>query len=156
MITGHKHLVKCRCILPQFKKVDPPPPHHFPVFSIVGEDNKVVSKYAQCNNCGIIHRVIDFCTSEMVVGKENMNSIVKIEDIKCFLNPNFVTILEANSSDLATWECIKFIVENKRWGEFVVLTSEQDGEEINGKYMRILSDSLCQIETFNRSVGVVK
>lgn len=155
MNRGQKHLIKCRCVLPQFKKLENPPPHQFIVFSVVKDDGDVVVKYSQCNNCGIIHRVIDICKSEILPSKENMGSLIKIEDIKSSLHSNFVNVLEANSADLATWEAVQFILENKKWGEFVVLTTETEGEEIHGKYIRILGESLCKIETFSRSSGLL-
>lgn len=155
MSRGQKHLVKCRCVLPQFKKLENPPPHQFVVFSILNDDGSVVIKYAQCNNCGIIHRVIDVCKSEIMSSKEHMNSLLKIEDIKPSLHANISNMLEVNSADLATWEAVQFIIENKRWGEFVVMTTETEGDEITGKYARILGDSLCKVETFARSSGLI-
>jgi hypothetical protein len=85
-----------------------------------------------------------------------MNSLIKIEDIKPSLHPNFVGILESSQADLATWESVQFIVENKQWGQFVVLTNDSEGEEIHGKYIKILGESMCKVETFMRSTGVVK
>jgi hypothetical protein len=89
-----------------------------------------------------------------VTGKEHMTSIIQIEDIKNSLHQNFVNILEGNSADLPTWEAVQFIVENKKWGEFVVLVTETEGEEITGKYIRILGDTMCKVETFTRNVVV--
>jgi len=156
MIHGQKHLIKCRCVLPQFKRLENPPVHQFIVFSVIQEDETVKTRYSQCNNCGVVHKIIDVCKSEIVSGKENMNSLIKIEDIKPSLHPNFVGILESSQADLATWESVQFIVENKQWGQFVVLTHDSEGEEIHGKYIRILGESICKVETFMRSTGVVK
>ena len=156
MIHGQKHLIKCRCVLPQFKRLENPPVHQFIVFSVIQEDETVKPRYSQCNNCGVVHKVVDVCKSEIVGGKENMNSLIKIEDIKPSLHPNFVGILESSQADLATWESVQFIVENKQWGQFVVLTNDSEGEEIHGKYIRILGESMCKVETFMRSTGVVK
>lgn len=154
-MRGQKHLVKCRCVLPQYKKLKDPPPHQFIVFSVVKDDGDVVVKYAQCNNCGIIHRVTNVCNSEIVIGKEYMNSLIKIEDIKASLAPNFINVLEANFADLPTWEATQFIIENKRWGDFVVLNSENEGGEIHGKYLRILGETLCKVESFTRTTGII-
>ena len=154
MSIGQKHLVKCRCVLPQFKNLQNPPAHKFVVFSIVKDDGDVVIKYSQCNNCGVIHRVTNVCTSEIVTGKEHMASIVQIEDIKNSLHQNFVNVLEGNSAELPTWEAVQFIVENKKWGEFVVLVTETEGEEITGKYIRILGETMCKVETFTRNMVV--
>lgn len=152
-MKGQKHLIKCRCFLPQFKNLKNPPVHQFIVFSII-ENDVVKVKFSQCNNCGLIHKVIDICKSEILSTKENMSSLIKVEDIRNSLNTNFVNILETNFADIATWEATQFIVENKLWGEFVVLTSEQQEDKIYGKYIRVLSESLCKVETFDRSNGV--
>lgn len=155
MPKGQKHIVKCRCVLPQYKKLEAPPQHRFVVFSIINDDETIVVKYAQCNNCGLIHKVTDICTSEILKTKENMSSIIKIEDIKPSIHPNFSNILEVNSCDIATWEAVQFIVESKRWGDFVVLNNEAEGDEVHGKYIRILGESLCKVEPFSRSSGII-
>ena len=132
-----------------------PPAHQFIVFSKIDDQGEVVTKYAQCNNCGIIHRVVDSCKSEIQAGKENMNSIVKVEDLRHSIHTNFCAILDTNNADLATWEAVQFIVENKQWGGFVVLTTDTEGDEIHGKYLRILGETLCKVESFTRTVGKV-
>lgn len=154
MKIGQKHLVKCRCVLPQFKNQEKPQVHQFVVFSVI-EDDVVQQKYAQCNNCGLIHKITDVCTSEIQNGKENMSSLITIDDIKCSLHQNLINLLEINKADLPTWEAVNFIIENKQWGNFVVITKDQEGEEIHGKYIRILGDSLFKVENFSRSTGVV-
>jgi len=154
LTTGQKHLIKCRCVLPQFKNRETPPAHKFVVFSVI-EEEKVVPKYCQCNNCGVIHKVIDICQSEIQNGKEHMNSLIKIEDIKHSIHQNFSSILESNSADLPSWEAVQFIVENKQWGQIVVLTTDRDGEEIHGKYIRVLGEALCKVESFTRNSGIV-
>lgn len=151
MLRGQRHLVKCRCTLPQYKVFPNPPPHQFVVFSVVNEtDNTVVPKYAQCNNCGIVHRVIDICKSDILSGKEEMNSILKVEDIKLSLPPNLTDILERNNVDLATWEQAQFILENKQWGNFVILAQEEESGTRQGKYVRIMSETFFKVESFTR------
>ena len=152
---GHKHLVKCRCVLPQYKNLPLPIQHKFVVFSQISDNEDVIVKYAQCNNCGIIHRITNICVSEIVSGKDHMNSLISIDDIRATLPTNFIQVLEASSADLATWEAVQFIVENKKWGEFVVLSSEFDDGETCGKYIRIFGETLCKIETFIRSSGII-
>ena len=154
LIVGQKHLIKCRCVLPQFKNNENPPAHRFVVFSII-EDEKVSTKYAQCNNCGVIHKVTDICTSEIQSGKEHMGSIISIEDIRLSISKNLSSVLEANSVDLPTWEAVQFVVDNKQWGQIVVLTTDRDGDEIHGKYIRILGESLFKVESFVRNSGVI-
>jgi hypothetical protein len=154
-MRGQRHLVKCRCVLPQFKGITSPPQHQFLVFSIVNEDDTIQVKYSQCNNCGIIHKVKDICTSDILPGKENMGSIVKIEDIKTSLPSNLIDILERNNCDLPAWEQAQFILENKQWGNFVILAQEEEAGTKQGKYVRIMSETFFKIESFVREDIVV-
>lgn len=150
-MRGQKHLIKCRCVLPQFKGVVDPPAHQFIVFSVLREeDDEVQVKYSQCNNCGIIHKVTDICKSEILSGKEVMKSIVKVEDIKSSLPTNLVDILERNNCDLPIWEQAQFIIENKQWGNFVILTQEEESGTKQGKYVRIMSETFFKVESFSR------
>lgn len=146
-----KHLVTCRCVLPQFKRSPNPPQHQFVVFSVVGDDNNVVPKYAQCNNCGIIHRVVEINRSEVIQGKEMMGSIPTVEDIKLGLPDKLGAMLEANSADLPTWEAVQHLYRTKQWGGFAVLTTDEDGGMKQGKYVRLLGESLFQVEAFERN-----
>lgn len=149
MKRGQKHVVKCRCVLRQFINMPNPPPHQFVVFSVV-EDDLVIPKYAQCNNCGVVHKVIDICKSEILNGKENMSSIVTIEDIKSSMPQNLTNILERSDADLSSWEQAAFILENKLWGDIVVLAQETDQNSKQGKYVRLLSDTFFKVDTFTR------
>ena len=149
-MRGQKHLVKCRCVLPQFKGRVDPPVHHFVVFSVINENDSVKTKYAQCNNCGAVHKVTDICTSEIIANKESMASIVDVNDIKASLPSNLVNILERNNADLPSWENAAFILENKQWGEIVVLNQEEEAGTRQGKYVQIMSDTFFKIETFGR------
>jgi hypothetical protein len=148
--NGQKHLVKCRCVLQQYKSLLNPPQHQFVVFSKMLNEDTVVSKYAQCNNCGIIHKVTNICTSEIIAGKESMQSIVSIDDIRATLPPNLANILDRNNVDLPTWEQAQFILENKQWGNFVILSQDEDAGTKQGKYLRILGETLFNIETYSR------
>ena len=156
MAMGIKHLVTCRCTLPQFKRHPKPPMHQFTVFSVIGDDDKIVPKYAQCNNCGIIHRIVEINRSEIISGKESMSSIVKVEDIRPTLPPRLTDILDANDCDLPSWELAKYIYDNKRWGEFVVLASDTDAGMRSGKYLRILGENMFDVGGFEREEEVTK
>jgi hypothetical protein len=145
---GQKHLIKCRCILPQFKNKIDPPTHQFIVFSTLDDEGNPIIKFSQCNNCGIIHKITDICTSEIIGGKEQLNSIVTIDDIRSTLNINLVGILEKNMADLSTWENVKFIIENKMWGQKITLSPEsQDGLRM-GKVLTIMGDSQFKVDSF--------
>lgn len=149
MIFGQKHLIKCRCVLPQFKNRANPPQHQFVVFSTI-DDDVIKHKYVQCNNCGIIHKVVDICKSEIIPGKEMSAALITIDDVKGSLPKTLCDILESSSTDLPTWEHAQFIHENKKWGEFVVLNSEESDGSRSGKYVRILGESLFKVESYDR------
>lgn len=150
MSTGQKHLVKCRCVLPQYKKLVDPPSHRIVTFSIINDDGTVVPKFIQCPACGIVHHVIELGRSDIMINRESMMSIVTIDDIRLSLPTNLVTILDNNKADLASWEATQFIHENKKWGEFVVLTSDIEEGLRLGKYVRILGENLYKVEAFSR------
>ena len=149
MVTALKHLVTCRCILPQFKRMDDPPQHQFVVFSVIEDDGSLRVRFTQCNNCGIIHKVTEINRSE-IVAKESMASIATIDDVKLSIPPQLALVLEANDVDLSTWELAQFIIENKRWGDFVVLSTDEDAGLRQGKYVRIIGENLFKVETFTR------
>ena len=154
-MRGQRHLIKCRCVLPQFKNRQNPPVHQFMTFSIIDDNDYVITKYSQCNNCGIIHKVIDICTSEIMKGKENSSSILSIDEIKISLPKNLVDILERNNVDQSTYELANFIVENKKWGEIVILSHEEEGDVRHGKYVRVLGENLFKVDNFTREEAVI-
>jgi hypothetical protein len=125
------------------------------VFSVINDDDNVIVKFAQCNNCGIVHKITDVCTSEIIAGKEVMSSIVTVEDMKPSMPPSLVNILERNNAEISTWELAQFIIEQKQWGSIVVLTQEEDAGQRQGKYVRIMSDTFFKVETFTRDEVVV-
>ena len=152
MPRGQKHLITCRCFLPQFKRAKDPQLHKFVVFSVINDDDTVVQKNAQCPNCAMVHRVIDICRS-VVLGKDETRSVVTINDIKASLPEKLVDILEGNDADLPTWEAAQFNHENKNWGSFVVLSTDTVDGEKTGKILKILGENLFKVEAFSRSEG---
>lgn len=148
MKNAEKHLIQCHCILPQYRNRPEPVFHKFTVFSILEGDN-VVEKLSQCPNCGVLHKIVDICKSEIASGKDEAKSIIQIEDIKISLPNKLVEILEAYSSDLPVWEHAQFIIDEKRWGEKVRLTYEENEEISSAKFLlfnaedqyRIVADS---------------
>ena len=127
-----------------------PPQHQFLVFSVIDENDLTICKYSQCNNCGVVHKVTDICKSEIMTGKENMSSIMTVDDIKQNLPSNLVDILERNNAELPVWEQASFILENEQWGSFIILSHDSDGDTKQGKYVRVMSSTFFKIETFTR------
>lgn len=151
MHKGFKHLIKCRCILPQFKSRPDAPAHQFVVFSVLDDDSDSLSvHFAQCPNCGIVHKVTDVCKSEIMAGKELLSSILTLDELKSSLPGQLVAILETHYADRATFEHAKWILENQAWGDFVVISSDVIDGMKQGKYVRIISDKMFKIDNFVR------
>jgi len=87
-------------------------------------------------------------------GKEAMLSILTIDDIKSGINQSLVSILERHNCDLPTWEHTQFVIENKRWGDFIILTSDLEDDNRIIKYVRILGESLFKVDTHIRKENV--
>ena len=145
---GIKHLVECHCILPQFKKKDPPIYHKFTVYSrIVEKSEKIETKFIQCNNCNTLHKIIDLCRSEIVTGKDEYASGLTIEDMSHQLDSKLSNLLSVNNCDYATWEHVIDIIEDERWGEQVVIKREVVDEKQHVKVLKILSENKIRIKS---------
>ena len=142
-MQGIKHLVQCHCILPQFKNAVDPVFHKFAVFSVIDD-----SDTAQCNNCGIIHKVTDICKSELT-SKEDAKSLPSIEDIKFSLSSDLVRVLESYQCDIATWEHAEWIYLTKSWDQWIILAKEEDEfGDLHGKRLIFVDDGKFRIEAF--------
>lgn len=147
MATGIKHNIQCLCVLPQFRKKQNPPFHEFIVFSIIDDSNTVEPKLAQCNNCGVIHNVIDICKSEVATNREELILLSK-SDIKIMLPSPVVDLLENYDCDTPTWEHALFIVNEKKWGDFIILERNSIDEGFDGKILRFKENNRYAIEPF--------
>lgn len=147
-MKGQKHLIECHCILPQFKNSRNPVYHKFTVFSIIDDSDTIVPKIVNCNNCGVSHKVIDICKSVINTGREDSRSTRTIDDISISMQDDLKKVLTSYSCDLATWEHAEFIVENSKWGEFIVLSRESTDEGVEGKVLRFESENRYKIEPF--------
>lgn len=150
-----KHLIRCRCFLPQFKEMDPPPDHQFVVFSELNSKGLITPHYAQCNNCLIIHKVFEVGVSQ-TLKKETLMTLPTINDFKTKLPAQMVEILTEHACELHIWQEAYFILKHKLWGRFIILAKERDEDLILGKILQILGENLFNIETFERDEGYVK
>ena len=146
-MNGVKHLIQCHCILPQYKNRKDPVFHKFVAFSIVDNSDNVIHKFSKCNNCGVIHKIIDLFKSEVVHGVDESSAILTIEDLKRSLTLDLVSILETHDCDFATWEQAKFMYENKIWNNPIILTSEDIGDSSQFKILTLLDGNRVKIET---------
>ena len=144
---GIKHSIRCHCVLPQFRKMVDPPFHEFVVFSILDESDVVEPKTVQCNNCGVVHKVIDFCRSEIVSGREDCSFITK-EDLGYMLPSQVKEILNAYNCDLPTWEHCLFILQEGAWQSFVILERKENDSGTEGKLLKFHSYERFTIEPY--------
>ena len=150
---GQKHAVQCRCILPQFKKRSNPIFHEFIVFSKI-TSKQFEESFEQCNNCGIVHRIYDFCKSEIIQSKENIKTLRSISDISLGLDQDLVMLLQGVNADLATFKEVEFIIDNKICNKKILLEKENVEEYVVGKFLTLLENGRFKVEPFNYQVGV--
>ena len=156
-MKGIKHLVQCHCVLPQYRGRAEPVFHKFPVFSILSDnedDEDVIAKFSQCNNCGAIHKVIDICKSEIVPGADESSAILTIDDIKSSLPRKVSKIIESHNCSHATWEQIKFIFDNQIWDQTIVISRDTLGDSSQIKVLKISDHDNFKIETHLRQEEV--
>ena len=147
-MDGVKHLIECQCILPQYKKRENPPYHKFVVFSIVDNVDDVLEKFAQCNNCGIVHRVYDICRSEIAVGHESLSSLPTKEDFSFMLPSGVSDILNSYDCELYIWEQVSFILNHEKVGEKIIITKDEIDGKVQGKFLSYIGENRFNIEPF--------
>ena len=147
--TGIRFLIECNCILPQYKNRPDPIWHKFPVFAVINENDEVEEKYAVCNNCGVVHKIVEIGQSKVIKKEFPRNQRTK-EDIKMGIPTRLGEILSLYDPDISVWEEVEFIVENEKWGSFIPLKEENIEGKIMGKALFIKSPLLYKIEDFAR------
>jgi hypothetical protein len=83
-------------------------------------------------------------------GRENMNSILTLDEMKAGMPAQLVALLETHSVDRATWENARWILENERWGDVIILTSELADGMRQGKYVRVIGEKLFKVDNFTK------
>jgi hypothetical protein len=152
-MKGIKHLIECHCFLKVFDKSENKINHKFPVYSKLDENNNILPKLAKCNNCESLHYVYDACRSELRPGKEDLSTILTIEDIMMMLPDRINSVLTANRSDIADFEHALDIIENERWGETIVVKRSIVGEIENIKILQI--DGENKIKILNKEINTI-
>lgn len=152
-MKGIKHLIECHCFLKIFDKGEKKINHKFPVYSKLDENENVVPKLVKCNNCESLHYVYDVFKSELRPGKEDITSILNIEDIVQMLPDKISNVLTSNRADIADYEHALDIVENQLWGSMIVLKRSIVGESENVKVLQI--DSESKIKILNKEINTI-
>ena len=151
MKAGSKHLIQCHCILPQYRQRQDPPFHKFIVFGETDKDDLFVKKYVQCNNCGAIHKIIDFCKSEIMIGKDEFSMVLKKQDIIPTLPSSLVELFQSYDLDVADYECARFIIDNEQWNQSIVLQKEVEEGITTGKRLIFVSGERFKVNPFSYS-----
>ncbi len=144
-----KHAIECNCILPQYVHHKPTVFHKFVVFSVIEEDGSVCPSYAECNNCGAVHRVKEVGRS-VQIAREMSRALPKIEELKLTIPASVVAVLESYRCDLPTWQEVRFIYDEGAWGRSVILSKETDDDVVVGKFLLIISREIYKIDTFSQ------
>tara|TARA_Y100000591_G_scaffold221747_1_gene193141 strand:- start:1433 stop:1912 length:480 start_codon:yes stop_codon:yes gene_type:complete len=154
-MDGFKHLVQCHCILPQYRDRKDPVFHRFVAFSEIDNNDQVIPKNVQCNNCGVIHKVFDICKSEIIHSKEEMKTLISKKDIQLMLPNKLSDILDSYNVDIATWEQARFIFKNKKWGSHILLSRDETDYEETGKILKIIDSNefIVDLETTQKYIG---
>lgn len=147
-IEGVRHLIECHCILPQFRNRQVPVYHRFIVFSTV-DDDKVNKKLVQCNNCGILHKVVDLCKSEIAHGMEEGVSLRTINDIKLSFPQNLSDFLTQQKSDISIWEYVEFLLDNKQEKE-ITLSKDTKDDVSQLKILHVKADGTFKVKSETR------
>lgn len=155
-MRGVKHIVQCHCILPQYraKTFEETVFHKFVVFSVIDNDDKVIEKLVNCNNCGATHKIFDICKSEIVTGKEDIKSVMSIDDFKLSLPSQLFDVLKSYNLEIHDFEFSQFIIDNKKWGTTIVLSKEEVEERVEGKILNFIGPEKFRIESFARNESV--
>jgi len=146
-VPGSKHLIQCHCVLPQYRNLDSPIFHKFVVFSRINTEGSLIPSLKRCNNCGVIHKIVDFCRSEIAHGIDDSFAISSEDDMREFLSEKICKILDDNKCDLATWEQISDIITNQEWGSSVIISRQSAMGSTQMKILVINGSDSFKIDT---------
>ncbi|OUU74664.1 MAG: hypothetical protein CBC29_05925 [Methylococcaceae bacterium TMED69] len=149
-MAGVKHLIECHCVLPQFRNnLKNTQYHKFKVFSTYDQTGAIIPKFSACNNCGVIHKVIDICKSEIQVGKDS-GAVIGIDDCALLIPESILNILQNYSCELPDYEHAIDILQNEDWGQHIIVNRDEsdDGNEQFGKILKFNGPGKYSIEPF--------
>jgi len=147
MKGGIKHLVECHCYLAIYRKNQNQVLHKFPVYSKFSESGKIIEKNVKCNNCETLHTVYDIGKSYINPGKDQTQVITSKKDIEVSLNEKVSNVLKNYNCDISNWEHVLDIIEEKRWGEEVVIKRDIINEKTHVKILKIESEKNIKVKS---------
>ena len=140
-----KHMIQCHCMLPQYRNRADPVFHKFTVFGCIDDSDTLQTKYSRCNNCNAVHKVYDICKSEIMTGREEMRSIITIDDLTLQIPNDLCDVLESYDCDVPTYEYVYYVILNKAFDEEVVLSRDVLENEVIGKKLLFNKDGTASI-----------
>ena len=155
-MPGDKHLIQCHCVLPQFRKRENPVFHKFVVFSPTDSEGNVIPKIVKCNNCGVLHKVIDFCKSKIIYGVDESFAVIDIKDISPQIPENIRGILESHKCDVSTWEQVDNVIQSREWEKPVVVAKKSIAGSTQVKILFIDENLKYRIESHLRNDEINK
>lgn len=149
-----KHLIECDCILPQFQSKIPIVFHKFTVFSRLNSDTgEFIPHFAECNNCGAIHKVTEVFESTRV-NKETSPLLPKLEEIKLGLPDRLVKTLDSlKITELHIWQEVQYLVEEKKMGKVILSRETTDQKTVIFKVLLILGENLFKVDTLEEEIS---
>ena len=148
-MKGIKHLVECHCVMPQFRNNPQPQYHSFVVFSLLDDSDTAIPKHAKCNNCGVIHNVIDVCKSEILPGGQEVGAVMTKQDCGMMLPAGVKQVLETYGCEVPDWEHALYILQNEKWDDFIIIHREEtDTGDLTGKILKFLGRGNYRLEPF--------
>lgn len=145
MIDSQRHVLICRCILRQNRERRDPDKFRFTACSLIIDGECSVS-YVECPNCGVTHKVIDLCRSE-IVQSELTKLAPSLDELKASLPDKLCAILANHELDTSVWQHAVNIVTHKLWGYSIQLKRESVGTDSVVKYVQVLGESLFRVHT---------
>ena len=141
-------------MLPQYRKNPEPKYHSFVVFSLFDDSDTAIPKHARCNNCGVIHNVIDVCKSEILPGQE-IGAVMTTKDCGVMLPTGVQNILETYGCEVPDWEHALFILQNEKWGDFIIVNREDtETGDLTGKILKFIGPTNYRLEPFMQKRNV--
>ena len=146
-MLGVTHTIECHCVLPLYKNKSPPVYHKFVVYNKVDENGSVLPKYVNCNNCGITHFVYEICKSEIKVGKEDLPTVRRIDEVKLSLPEKLVKFLESYEVQTFVYEKIEDAISKEIFPTEIILKREIIDESHHVKIINVTSENTFTVKT---------
>ena len=108
-------------------------------------------KHAKCNNCGVVHNVVDIGKSEILPGQET-GAVMDIDDVKIMMPDSLNRMLSTYNCDIATWENVLFVLQHNKFPSSIVLDRNEENGVISGKILDMKDYTVYSIRPYSGKV----